>query len=549
LSKLTVFQIQLLVNSSLLQQGKNKFPFKLNMLKDNSKFIQKHQLKILAVILSLISICASVFYYHNGLYIANSDSMSHLNIARRVIDSLTPGIAQIGSIWLPLPHLLMIPTIWSNFMWHSGLSGSLISMISYVVTGLLIFKLLKELHVNMLGRIFGVAIFALNPNILYLQSTAMTELLLLATMMAGAYYFFLWSKRDEDILLIKSAFWIMLSTLVRYDGWFLLLFGALVLLIFTWKEKGWKKTEGKFLVFCSLGGFGIVLWLLWNWAIFGDPLYFAFGQFSAHTQQEAFAVNGLLVTQHNLWLSTKIYTIAFMFNAGWPLLLLTALGIGIFYFNKNVTGKTKFVLLLFTTPFFFNIVALYLGHSILFMPGVLGSGWFNVCYGAMCIPIIAIFVPFLLNFKNKYLQAIFAVVVIVAIVMPFSYEAVTLQDAKEGMARKDLKAISRWLSENATNPNEKILISGAANDPIVFLSGFPMKRFIYEGSGRYWTESMTNPSKYATWAFVDKKNDRDLVATTLWETNILQKKFELVHEDEWFDVYKIISKPDLEITN
>lgn len=517
------------------------------MFNNTSKFFQKHQLKIITLVLSLISISAFVFYYHNGLYIANSDSMSHLNIARRVIDSLTPGIAQIGSIWLPLPHLLMIPTIWSNFMWHSGLSGTIFSMISYVAIGILIFKLLEELNVNILGRIAGVAIFALNPNILYLQSTSMTELLLLATMMAGAYYFFLWSKKDEDVLLIKSAFWIMLSTLVRYDGWFLLLFGALALLIFTWKEKGWKKTEGKLLMFCSLGGFGILLWLLWNWAIFGDPLYFAFGQFSAHTQQESFAVNGLLVTQHNWWLSTKIFTIACMFNMGWPLLLLTALGIVVFYLNKNFSGKTKFVLLLFTAPFFFNIVALYLGHSILFMPGVLGSGWFNICYGVMCAPIIALFVPFLLNFKNKYLQTIFVLVVIAAIAMPFSYEAVTLQDAKEGMARKDLKAISRWLAENATNQNEKILISGAANDPIVFLSGFPMKRFIYEGSGRYWTESMINPSKYATWAFVDKKNNRDLVASTLWETNILQKKFELVHEDEWFDVYKLNGKPDVEV--
>ncbi len=509
----------------------------------------KTQTIILAVVLSIISISAFVYYYQNGLSLAFSDSMSHLNIARRVVDSLTPGFAQIGSIWLPLPHLLMLATVWNNFMWHSGLSGSLISMISYVVTGVLIFKLLKELRVNALGRIAGVAIFALNPNILYLQSTAMTELLLLATMMAGAYYFFLWLEKSDDLLLIKSAFWIMLSTLVRYDGWFLLLFESIFLLLLIWKEKGWKKAEGNFLAFCFLGGFGIFLWVVWNWAIFGDPLYFAFGPFSAHTQQENFSVNGLLLTQYNMFLSTKIYTIAVEFCTGLPMLILTSVGVLWVYLNKNIVGKIKLALLLFTIPFFFNIIALYFGHSILFMPHILGSGWFNVRYGVMCIPMIAIFVALLMNFKNKVFQVILSIFIIVAIIFPFSYEPVTLQDAKEGMARKDLRAAGHWLAGNATNPNEEILISSAANDPIVFLSGFPIKRFIYEGSGKYWIESMKNPAEYATWVFVDKKNSMDSVATKLWKTGILQKKFNLVHEDEWFLYYKIKSSPDKKIGN
>lgn len=512
-------------------------------------FFKKYQIGILAFVLSLISIGSFVYYYQNGLGLAYSDSQSHLNIARRIIDSLTPGFAQIGSIWLPLPHLLMLLTVWNDWMWHSGLSGALISMIAYVATGILIFKLLKELNVNSVGRIMGVAIFALNPNILYLQATAMTELLLLVTLMAGAYYFFLWLKRKENIFLIKSSFWIMLSTLVRYEGWFLLLFAAITLLVFAWKDKEWKKMEGNFLAFCFLGGFGILLWLIWNWAIFGNPLYFAFGQFSAHTQQEAFAVNGLLVTQHNIFLSAKIYAIAVKFCTGLPLLLLTVLGMVALYANKTIAGKTKFVLLFFATPFFFNIIALYFGHSILFMPHILGSGWFNVRYGVMSILAIAIFVPFLLNFRNKSLQIISAVIILAAIIFPFSYEPVSLQDAKEGMARKDLQAAGQWLADNVVNQNEKILISGAANDPIIFLSGLPVKRFIYEGSGRYWTESMANPAKYATWVFADKKNDRDNITTSLWKGGILQKKFELVYEDEWFVYYRIKGKPDKEIGN
>ena len=33
------------------------------------------------------------------------------NIARRIVDSRTPGWYQLGTTWLPLPHLLMMPLV------------------------------------------------------------------------------------------------------------------------------------------------------------------------------------------------------------------------------------------------------------------------------------------------------------------------------------------------------------------------------------------------------------------------------------------------------
>jgi hypothetical protein len=138
------------------------------------------------------------------------------------VEGLKPGLAQIGSVWLPLPHILMVPTIWNDFMWHTGLSGALQSMVAFVATGLLIYKFLERLKVGLLGRLIAVLVFVVNLNVLYLQSTAMTELLLLGTMTAGCYYLLVWHQDNNVLNLIKSSFWIMLSTLVRYDGWFLL---------------------------------------------------------------------------------------------------------------------------------------------------------------------------------------------------------------------------------------------------------------------------------------------------------------------------------------
>src|SRR3989338_8091714 len=73
----------------------------------------KQRLIILAV-LAILSIAAWAFYFSQGLTLAYNDARSHLNVARRVVDSLQPGFAQIGSIWLPLYHVLEFPFIWNE---------------------------------------------------------------------------------------------------------------------------------------------------------------------------------------------------------------------------------------------------------------------------------------------------------------------------------------------------------------------------------------------------------------------------------------------------
>src|SRR3989344_2954735 len=200
--------------------------FNEKLISNIKEKINKHGLFLVFIALLFVSIYHFIFFYLNGLGLAYNDARSHLDIGRRVVEGLKPGLAQLGSVWLPLPHILMIPTIWIDFMWHSGLSGAMVSMVSFVATGVLIYQFLKHLNVGMTGRIFGVLVFVLNINILYLQSTAMTELLLLATMTASVYYLLLWHKDLKIVNLIKSSFFVMLSTLVRYDGWFLFLFSA-----------------------------------------------------------------------------------------------------------------------------------------------------------------------------------------------------------------------------------------------------------------------------------------------------------------------------------
>ena len=537
-----------------------------------AEWIEKHAVLLIVIITTAISILTWWYFYQNGLSLAYNDARSHLNIGRRVVEGLKPGFAQIGSVWLPLPHILMIPTIWSDFMWHTGLSGALQSMIAYVVTGVIIYKYLKYLGVYLGGRLVGVAVFALNLNILYLQSTAMTELLLLVTMSAGAYYLLKWHKSQQIFNLIAAAFWIMVSTLVRYDGWFLFGFAGLLVALQAWRmgRQSWslraneemislptqigdKKdnqqgffsryqlVEGMALIYASLAALGIGLWFLWNWLIFGDPFYFIFGPFSAHAQQQQIEAAGELITKHNWWLSIKTYLYALMYNSGALLTLMAFSGAVWLWLDKRLSSEVRWGSLALAAPLVFNILALYLGHSVLFVPGINGETWFNVRYGIMMLPSLAIFIGYLVHRMVNLRIIIMGVLIFMTVITFTSGDAVTIDDGRVGSSQKNVSEVSNWLKDNAADKEGLVLVSAASHDAIIFSSGMPMTRFIHEGTGDYWEAATTNPDLWARWIIMRTHDDNDLTFKLIKDTPGFEL-YELVDQYPFADIYQL--KPE-----
>src|SRR5678815_4186461 len=131
------------------------------------------EIALLAWLTTCVSILSFLFYLRQGAILLYGDAVAHINIARRVFDSRTPGLLQLGTVWLPLPHLLDIPFIVNDRMWQSGLGASIPSMIAYVAGMLGMFRLVSGLASRMAAWIAAL-IYALNPNLIYLQATAMT---------------------------------------------------------------------------------------------------------------------------------------------------------------------------------------------------------------------------------------------------------------------------------------------------------------------------------------------------------------------------------------
>src|SRR5437868_1201580 len=146
-----------------------------------------------AVLAACVSLVAFLFYFQNGNVLLYGDAVAHINIARRVFDSRTPGPLQLGTVWLPLPHLLILPFVISKKMWQTGIGGSIPSLFGYVLSVVGVRRLMRTVLSGSVAeeksaRFAGwlaVAIVALNPNLIYLQTTAMTEPLYLP--------FFIWA--------------------------------------------------------------------------------------------------------------------------------------------------------------------------------------------------------------------------------------------------------------------------------------------------------------------------------------------------------------------
>src|SRR5947199_74596 len=85
------------------------------------------------VIAGTIGVAAAIRYYLLGLTLSHYDARGHLIVARRIIDSITPGWQQIGAVWLPLPHLLNMLPVQIDAFYRTGASAVAISIASFAL--------------------------------------------------------------------------------------------------------------------------------------------------------------------------------------------------------------------------------------------------------------------------------------------------------------------------------------------------------------------------------------------------------------------------------
>jgi hypothetical protein len=175
--------------------------------------------RLLGVVAAVLGTFAASVYWRAGLSLSHYDAKAHLVVARRVFDSITPSWEQIGAVWLPLPHVLNALPIQIDWIYRTGASAIAISILSFAVTVACLSAVVRTVSGSRTGAILAAALFASNPNVLYLQSTPMTEPLLFALSALVVLHLTDWALGPTMRVRPAAGWTIVAACLTRYEAW------------------------------------------------------------------------------------------------------------------------------------------------------------------------------------------------------------------------------------------------------------------------------------------------------------------------------------------
>ncbi|UBU09771.1 glycosyltransferase family 39 protein [Nonomuraea gerenzanensis] len=500
-------------------------------------------LAVVTLVSVALSIIACLYHLDLGTVLAYKDSGSHLLIARRVIDSPTPGLAQLGGVWPPLPHLLALPAVWHDGLFYSGLAGSLISMVSYVVTVRYAYLIAAGMAGTDAVRrraagLTAAGLLALNPNLLYLQSTPMTELLLFACIAAAVHHLAQWCRTGRYTQLSLASAATLLATLTRYEGWVLAVAMTVVVGFVSFRRwRGLARLEAHLIFFGVVAFAGIAGWVAWAWLIFDDWLYWHSGEYAKPALWVASGDPNIGAPA--VALSTYLYAMTHALGLLTP--LAGAAGTLVYAWRRRlgVEAVAPYTLLVFL-PFF--VLALYLGQRPLHVPEVHGGGLYNVRFALVMALAAALFAAYLVSLippRRRWVPAVGACAMM-GTVLAVPGTATLAEPMHWDAGHEGRVAARAWDWWRRHYDGGLVLMENHGNEIVAFESRIPLGRIVYEGSFRLWRPALEDPAgRGIQWIYARTapgKEDRTWQA--LRERASLTDDYTLVYRDAAQHIYR-----------
>ncbi len=382
----------------------------------------------------MLALLALAVCYRHGYTLLYGDAVAHLGNARRILDSNYPGLSQLGGVWLPLPHILMLPFISNMRMWQTGLAAAPMSMISFAASVVGVWRLSRRM-MRLRWALVATTFYALNPNLLYMATTALTEALFLAL--------FVWSvvgvvecvaalRADKAALagrrMVFTGIMVLLEVFTRYDGWAM---GAAAWCCIAWAV--WqcgtalrRRVLPAFIVLTLLCVLGPLLWFWYNAHFDGDWLDFLRGPYSAKAIERKTSHPGQHYPGwHNPLFALVYFTRAAqvdaaMWELGFGLMAAAVCGVWLSWRSAHPRGgeapagvgqlarrrgegaaeKTGFVgawdraevlALLLWAPLPFYVYSIAYGAVPIFIPQLQPHAFYNARYGMELLPALCVY--------------------------------------------------------------------------------------------------------------------------------------------------------------
>lgn len=338
------------------------------------------------------------YSWDTGILNLHYDGVARLNIARRVLDHPVPHYSHLGTVWLPLHQLLLLPWVQNDFLWSTGLAGSIVSGLAFWAACYCLFELSCLTHGSEWAGVLSAGAFAVTPNILYLQSTPLGEMLYAALFLAALLAQAKLAEKSTVALAVACGGFTMLASLTRYDGWLLVPLGAAGILgPALVSRRNVRQLSLLLTAYVLVAVSGIAGWLLYNRVAFGDPLAFVKGEHATERNIERIVEESGLQSYPpigNTLTALAYYIEAARMGAGD--FLLFAGGLGFFTAVAARSWKNPALWpgsLCFLLPPAFYVANMVHGSGIIFVPALPPRGILNVRYSALFIPGLCLFLP------------------------------------------------------------------------------------------------------------------------------------------------------------
>jgi hypothetical protein len=482
----------------------------------------KHtRLEIVLVLglLCALSATATAVVNHFGWTLYYGDAEAHLNIARRIVDSRTPGYIQLGTVWLPLPHVLTLALARDDRLWRSGLAGAIPSSVCFVIAGGFLYAAIRLAAQSSAVALASLGLLALNPNLLYLQATPMTEPVFLAGLMVLLYSTVKFQATQSFVAILGAATASLAASLARYEGWILI---PVVAIYFAFAAR--QKRFLAALVFAALASLAPLYWLAHNWWLYSNPLEFFNGPFSAQSiYQRALAQHVPPYPGDHDWAKAfEYFGVAARLCAGWGVIAAAAAGLLLLSINRK---RLLWPLLLFLLLPIFYVWSMHSGGTPIYVPNLWPNAYYNVRYGLAALPLLAVAGGSVALLGSPRIRLLVALAVIVAGAAPWLMDRGLIDrqpDAWVCWKESELNSKARraWTGEAA-----RLLASQYHSGAGIFTSfgdlvgvlreaGIPLREALHDGNVPAWMSAIRRPDLFlhARWALTISG---DVVATAI----------------------------------
>jgi len=472
--------------------------------------------RIVALLAAVVGYVACLYTIGHGTNLDYSDAQSHLTIARRIFDSKAPGFEQLGTVWLPMPHLLLAPFVVNMWLFSTGWAAGLLGILALSATATGLYLIAARLGLGRAGRLATTLVVLANPAVLYVYTTALTEPVLIMCIVGGMAGLAHWStsrrRMSAGELAVFAGIPSAAAVLSRYEGWALVMTGTLFVLIVSKRRTGqWREALTMAGGYVMIPAAAVLWWLSYNWAIYGKPLEFMFGQYSAYAQQKNITDGGLLPTKGNLGLTLTTFHWSLLETAGVAVLALAACGAVVLVFRRGFANSTLLVAVT-GSAYAFALLSLFLGQTAINNDHSLPTTWWNNRFALTALPLVAVLVAVFVQELTRpaRLRPWLICALLGALVVqnvwwnedPTGRLAVLAEGRMSAESTTNSTAAARWLNQHYESGGI-LMDESARGNAVLPVMGIPLKEIYNRASGDYFAPALDDPAKYAKWVFVN----------------------------------------------